>query len=88
MGMPPKDGYGTEWKTVKSSTGTNVRIYTRKCDFCKEDYEGRGARFCGKSCATKWGRQNKDYSNARFKSGKENPNGKGLSKQKNKISAA
>lgn len=77
---------GKDWKVVKTSKG-NRRIYTRKCDLCKTYYEGRGAKFCSKSCACKWGRQTKDYSKAVFKKGKANPNGKGLTQEhKNKLS--
>lgn len=67
-----------EWKVVKTPTG-NQRIYTRNCNFCKKYYEGRGAKFCSKSCACKWGRKTKDYSKAAFKSGKDNPNANGIS---------
>lgn len=67
-----------EWKVVKTTNG-NQRIYTRNCNWCKTYYEGRGAKFCSKSCACKWGRKTKDYSKAAFKKGKKNPNANGLS---------
>jgi len=66
------------WKVVKGKSGSNVRIYTKECDWCGEYYEGRGAQFCGRSCATKWGRATKDYSKAQFGSGESNPNYGGL----------
>lgn len=71
--MPASPGYGSEWKTVKGPNGSNVRIYTRCCDWCHQSYEGRGARFCGKKCSALWGRSTKDYSNASFPRGKDNP---------------
>jgi very-short-patch-repair endonuclease len=66
------------WKVVKNKSGSNSRIYTKECDWCGSYYEGRGARFCGKSCATKWGRATKDYSKAQFGAGENNPNFGGL----------
>jgi hypothetical protein len=71
--MPASPGYGVEWKTVKGSNGSNIRIYTRNCDWCQCPYEGRGARFCGKRCAVLWGRATKDYSKAKFPCGRNNP---------------
>jgi len=69
------------WKVVKTKSGSNTRIYTKECDWCGNYYEGRGAKFCGKSCSAKWGRSTKDYSNASFGTGKNNPNYGGLTNE-------
>src|SRR5208337_2394584 len=82
MPMPRKPGYGVDRRIVKGPNGNNQTIYTRNCDFCGNRYEGRGKRFCGKSCATRWARENKDYSNARFPLGKRNPKGGNWTKER------
>jgi very-short-patch-repair endonuclease len=66
------------WKVVKTKCGSNTRIYTKNCEWCGNYYEGRGAKFCGKSCAAKWGRATKDYSKSVFGCGENNPNYGGL----------
>lgn len=82
MQIKPKIQGNKEWIVSKSSTGTNIRIYTRYCNYCGEYYEGRGKSFCGKVCSAKWGRKTKDYSASAFKKGKDNPNANGLSQDK------
>lgn len=36
-------------------------IYERKCDWCRSDYRGRGSKFCGNKCATKFKHKNIEF---------------------------